>query len=268
MSSQSIPPEAYDRDYFLSSICEGLDEYRRGEVSFNKSKHLTLLGIEPGMRVLDAGCGRGEVLLACAKAGAEVAGIDYSESAVELSRETLADYPGADIRVGSITDLPWSEASFDRIEYSDVIEHLDPPQMVPAFREFRRVLRPGGVLLTHTAPNRLFRQYGWPVIRPAVKVLGHRDVAAKVDRWFELCDTYHTNELSVGQLKRAMGEAGFERYEVWLDPDVLRSGQFHLLEGFDSPIVRFGQRVAALKPIRMFLGNDLFGLGYRDAVAR
>jgi SAM-dependent methyltransferase len=205
MNPQSIPPEAYERDYFLSSICEGLDEYRRGAVSFNKSKHLTLLGIESGMRVLDAGCGRGEVLLACAKAGAEVAGIDYSESAVELSRETLADYPSADIRAGSITDLPSSEET---------------------------------------------------------------DIAAKVDHWFELCDTYHTNELSVGQLKRAMGEAGFERYEVWLDPDVLRSGQFHLLEGFDSPIVRFAQRVAALTPIRMFLGNDLFGLGHKDAGAR
>jgi ubiquinone/menaquinone biosynthesis C-methylase UbiE len=268
MSSQSIPPEAYDRDYFLSPICEGLEEFQRGDVSFNKSKHLKLLGIGPGMRVLDAGCGRGEVLLACAKAGAEVAGIDYSESAVGLSRETLSDYPTADIRVGSITELPWPDESFDRIEYSDVIEHLDPPQMVPAFRELRRVLRPGGILLTHTAPNRLFRKYGWPATRPFVKLLGHRDIAAKVDRWFELCDTYHTNELSVGQLRRAMGDAGFERYEVWLDPDVLRSGQFHLLEGFDSPVIRLGQRVAALPPVRMFLGNDLFGLGFKGPVAR
>ena len=46
------------------------------------------------MRVLDAGCGRGEVLLACAARGAEVAGADYAEAAVELTRETLAAVPG------------------------------------------------------------------------------------------------------------------------------------------------------------------------------
>ena len=144
---QSIPPEAYDRDYFLSPVCEGLDEYRAGGVSFNKSKHLDLLGVRAGMRVLDAGCGRGEVLLACAHAGAEVAGIDYSESAVGLTRETLADYPTADIRVGSVTELPWPDETFDRIEYSDVIEHLDPPQMVPAFRESAACFARGGCSL-------------------------------------------------------------------------------------------------------------------------
>jgi ubiquinone/menaquinone biosynthesis C-methylase UbiE len=263
-AGQSIPPEVYDRDYFLSPIVEGFDEFAAGEVSFNKSKHVRMLGPGPGLRVLDAGCGRGEVLLACARAGAEVAGIDYSESAVELTRETLSDYAGADIRCGSVTALPWPDASFDRIEYSDVIEHLDPEQTVPAFREFRRVLRPGGFLLTHTTPNLLFRKVGWPLSRPLVKLLGHREIAAKVDHWFELCDTYHNNELSPGRMRRAIREAGFERFEVWLDPDVLRSGQFHLLEGFEGPMVRVGRRVAALRPVRTFMGNDLYGLAYKD----
>lgn len=36
---QSIPPETYDRDYFLSEICEGWEEFRQGRgVSYNKSK--------------------------------------------------------------------------------------------------------------------------------------------------------------------------------------------------------------------------------------
>jgi ubiquinone/menaquinone biosynthesis C-methylase UbiE len=261
---QSIPPEVYDRDYFLSPICEGFDEFASGEVSFNKAKHVRMLGPGPGLRVLDAGCGRGEILLACAKAGAEVAGIDYSESAVELTRETLADVPGADIRCGSVTELPWPDESFDRIEYSDVIEHLDPEQTVPAFREFRRVLRPGGFLLTHTTPNLLFRKVGWPLARPVVKLTGHRDIAAKVDHWFELCDTYHTNEQSLGMMRRSIREAGFDRYQVWLDPDVLRSGQFHLLEGFDGPVVRLGRKIASYRPVRMFMGNDLYALAYKD----
>jgi ubiquinone/menaquinone biosynthesis C-methylase UbiE len=261
---QSIPPGAYDREYFLSEICEGFDEFKQGQVSFNKAKHVELLGPRQGLRVLDAGCGRGEVLLACARAGAEVAGIDYSSDAVEISRETLAEFPGADLRVGSVTELPWSDSSFDRIEFSDVIEHLDPPQTVPTLAEFRRVLRPGGFLLVHTAPNRNFHRYGWPLSRPFVRLLGHREIADKVDRWFELCDVYHPNEQTLRTLRRSVRDAGFDRFKVWLDPDVLRSGQFHLLEGFEGPMVRLGRRIASRRPVLSLMGNDLFSLAYKE----
>src|SRR5688500_3187875 len=84
---QSISPDVYDRDYFLSEICEGLDAFRDGAIAFNKAKQVRLLVPRPGLRILDAGCGRGETILACARAGAQVAGIDYSQAAVELTRE-------------------------------------------------------------------------------------------------------------------------------------------------------------------------------------
>jgi ubiquinone/menaquinone biosynthesis C-methylase UbiE len=263
-STQSIPPDVYDRDYFLSEICEGWDEFQddRG-VSFNKAKQVRLLAPAPGMRILDAGCGRGEVALACARAGAEMAGVDYSAAAVEITKETLAEYPDSDIRVGDVTALPWPDASFDRVQFSDVIEHLDAPQTVPALAEFRRVLRPGGFLLVHTAPNRLFMDVGWPLSRPFVRLLGHRDIADRVDHWFEIATEYHVNEQSVHSLRRALGEAGFSDTRVWLDPDVLRSGQYHLLEGFDSLPVRLATRLAAWRPLRLFLSNDLYGLARR-----
>jgi ubiquinone/menaquinone biosynthesis C-methylase UbiE len=261
---QSIPPEVYDREYFLSEICEGWDEFReeRG-VSYNKRKQVESIGPGPGLRVLDAGCGRGEVLLACARAGAAVAGIDYSQTAVDLTRETLAEFPDADIRQGDVTALPWPDATFDRILFSDVIEHLDPPQTVPALAEFHRVLKPGGFVLVHTAPNRLFMTVGWPVIRPVVRLIGHRAIADKVDHWFRIAEDYHVNEQSIGSMRRALKAAGFARPKVWVDPDVLRSGQYHLLDGFDSAPVRAAKRVAALRPVRMFLGNDVFGLAHK-----
>jgi ubiquinone/menaquinone biosynthesis C-methylase UbiE len=259
---QSIPPHVYDRDYFLSEICEGWETFKEDRgVSHNKAKQVRALGPRPGLRILDAGCGRGEVLLACARAGAEVAGVDYSQDAVDLTRETLAELPGADLRRGDVTALPWEDASFDRILFSDVIEHLDPPQTVPALREFHRVLRPGGYLIVHTAPNRLFMNVGWPLTRPFVRLLGHRDVADRVDHWFGIAEEYHVNEQSVHSLRRAMRTAGFSQPRVWLDPDVLRSGQYHLLSGLEGPAVRLGRRIAALRPFRLFLGNDLYGLG-------
>lgn len=261
---QSIPPEVYDRDYFMSEICEGFDEAQQGEVSHNKAKQVRLLGARPGLRILDAGCGRGETLLACAKAGAQVAGIDYSAAAIDLTREMLAVHgTEADLEVGSVTELPWPDRSFDRVQFSDVIEHLDPPQTVPALSEFRRVLKPGGYLLVHTAPNLLFMNYGWPAARPFVRLAGHREIAAKVDRWFEIAEDYHVNEQSVFTLRRNLRAAGFDAPHVWIDPDVLRGGQFHLLRGFDGPAVRLAKRVAAWRPVRLFLGNDVLGVGRR-----
>ena len=264
MSQQSIPPDVYDREYFLSEICEGFEEAQQGDVSFNKAKQVRLLGAGPGLYILDAGCGRGETVLACAKAGAKVAGIDYSEAAVELTKETLAEIqPEAEIVVGSVTELPWPDDTFDRVQFSDVIEHLDPPQTVPALAEFRRVLKPGGYLLVHTAPNLLFMKYGWPATRPFVRLAGHGEIADRVDHWFEIAEDYHVNEQSIHTLRRALREAGFADPYVWVDPDVLRGGRFHLLSGFDGPMVRAAKAVAAFRPIRLFLGNDVLGVGVK-----
>jgi len=259
--AQSIPPDVYDRDYFLSEICEGFEEFQQNqEVSYNKAKQVRHLGPGPGMKILDAGCGRGETILACARAGAEVAGVDYSQAAVDLTREVLADYPDADVRQGDVTDLPWANDTFDRVQFSDVIEHLDEPQTVPALAEFRRVLKPGGFLLVHTAPNLYFMKYGWPASRPFVRLAGHGEIAEKVDRWFEIAEDYHVNEQSVHSLRRALGEAGFAGPRVWLDPDVLRGGKFHLLDGFEGPAVRAARALAAWRPVRLFMSNDLYGL--------
>ena len=263
MDSQSIPPDVYDRDYFLSEICEGFSEAQAGEVSFNKGKQVRILDPKPGVHILDAGCGRGETALALARTGARISGLDYSEAAVELTREAMADYPDSDIRVGSVTELPWEDDTFDRIQFSDVIEHLDPPQTVPALREFHRVLKPGGFALVHTAPNLLFMSYGWPAARPFVKLAGHGGIAAKVDDWFRIAEDYHVNEQSVFTMRRNLREAGFENPHVWIDPDVLRGGQFHLLQGFESPVVSFAKRIAATRPVRLFMGNDVLGVGIK-----
>jgi ubiquinone/menaquinone biosynthesis C-methylase UbiE len=258
---QSIPPDVYDRKYFLSDICEGFEEFQEGRgVSYNKSKQVEAIAPGPGLTILDAGCGRGEVLLACARAGAKVAGVDYSQTAVELTKETLADFPDADVRTGDVTALPWQDGTFDRILFSDVIEHLDPPQTVPALSEFRRVLKPGGYLVVHTAPNLLFMKYAWPLSRPFLRLLGHGDTVERVDEWFRIAEDYHVNEQSLFTMRRNLRDAGFDAPKVWLDPDVLRSGQYHLLSKFEGPMVRIGRRIAALWPVRLFFGNDVYGL--------
>jgi len=67
-------------------------------------------GAGPGTRVLDVGCGSGDLLAYAAARGMTTAGIDPAEGMVEHARTRL---PAADIRLGSAEHLPWPDAHFD-----------------------------------------------------------------------------------------------------------------------------------------------------------
>ena len=260
-----LPPELYDRGYFLSNYCEGADEFLadRG-LSALKARQVDALGPRPGLRVLDAGCGRGEVLLACAREGASVAGVDYSEAAIEIARETLAEVQGAELVQGRVEELPWPDASFDRVLFADVVEHLDPAEAEAALRELRRVLRPGGMLLVHTSPNRLFLDVTWPAVRPFLSALGFGETVRAADFWILESKRYHVNEQTLYSLRRALRAAGFAEPRVWLDPNVIRSGRHHLTAGLGaSQIVSLATRIGAWRPVRLLLSNDLWAVAHR-----
>jgi ubiquinone/menaquinone biosynthesis C-methylase UbiE len=262
-----LPPDLYDREYFLSHTCEGADEFNldRG-LSRLKARQVELLAPGPGLRVLDAGCGRGEVLLACARRGAEVAGIDYSPDAVEISRETLSDVPGADIKQGEVTTLPWPDATFDRVLSGDVIEHLDHADGEAMLREAHRVLRPDGYLLLHTAPNKLFLELAWPLARWPLLLAGHREPVERLESWVAASKRYHVNEQSLYGLRRSLRRAGFAHPRVWIDPNIVRDGSHHTTEGLEhSRIIRAGQRLASLRMVRLFCGNDLWSIARRES---
>ena len=84
-------------------------------------------------RVLDAGCGEGVLV---------------DEYAGRLAIEGLdANYASARVRRGSLTALPYPDATFDRALCLDVLEHLSFEDQPRALAELHRVLRPGGELL-------------------------------------------------------------------------------------------------------------------------
>ena len=260
-----LPPDIYDREYFLSDTCEGADEFNLDKgLSKIKARQVQHLAPGPGLRVLDAGCGRGEVLLACARAGAEVAGIDYAAAAVEISHDTLAGVAGADVRQGDITALPWPDASFDRVLSGDVIEHLDPPDGERMLREAYRVLRPGGWLVLHTAPNLLFLKVTWPVARWPLLAAGYGETVRRLESWVAASKRYHVNEQSLYTLRRSLRSAGFEAPRVWIDANIVRDGSHHTTAGLESSwMIRTGQRAAALRPVRLLAGNDLWAIARR-----
>jgi SAM-dependent methyltransferase len=97
--------------------------------------------------VLDAGCGTGGLILRLRDwhPGWRFSGIDFMPIACELARKRCG--PEVDVRVASITELPFADASFDAVVSADVICQVENPEV--AAREFFRVLKPGGFVVVN-----------------------------------------------------------------------------------------------------------------------
>jgi SAM-dependent methyltransferase len=100
-----------------------------------------LTRIGPGMRVLDVGCGSGEMCALAAARGAEAAGIDAAEGMIEIARRRV---PEADLRVGPMEQLPWEDDRFDLVTAINALQFA--ADFVDALAEAGRVVRPGGAV--------------------------------------------------------------------------------------------------------------------------
>lgn len=114
------------------------------------------LKLREGLRILDAGCGRSELGMYCAKRGCRVCGSDRSDvpfaggdSGAGIDR-ALAAERGVEIdyRVEDIRAMGWKDGSFDAVICVSVLEHLEvmPPRLA-ALDEMARVLDWGGRLI-------------------------------------------------------------------------------------------------------------------------
>jgi len=139
-----------DRQYscaYYTDPANGLEQ-----AQFDKKAHIVAkLAIEPGMRVLDIGCGWGGMALYIhEKTGAEVVGITLSEEQLKVAREraTAAGVHGK-VRF-ELIDYRAMTGEFDRIVSVGMFEHVGTPQYRTFFRKCRELLTPEGVMLLHT----------------------------------------------------------------------------------------------------------------------
>jgi 2-polyprenyl-3-methyl-5-hydroxy-6-metoxy-1,4-benzoquinol methylase len=156
--------------------------------------------ITQGSRILEIGCGAGNLLLQTAVPGSYPIGLDLSLQALEFVRSRLQETQSTPEAVAGFACiqsvgecLPFSGASFDAVILSEVVEHLEAPQMTMA--EASRVLRPRGRLLV-TTPN--YRSF-WPVMEWTVDLLG---MAPKMG------GEQHISRFFPSSLERLMCEAG------------------------------------------------------------
>ena len=125
------------------------------------------LGLRPGDRLLDLGCGFGRHAFEALRRGARVVACDMAIPELEQVAATafamkdageIAPTLSCTSVAGDGTQLPFADASFDRIVASEVMEHV--PDDNAALSEFIRVLRPGGTIAI-TVPAELPEKICW-----------------------------------------------------------------------------------------------------------
>jgi len=113
--------------------------------------------LPPDPVVLDVGCGDGARTLANLPHGS--LGLDFSRVAIDLAAETV---PRARLLQGDVTALPVADSTVDGITAYHVVFHVPRTEHPAIYREFARVLKPGGTLLM-TLPGGRFEtvRRGW-----------------------------------------------------------------------------------------------------------
>ena len=158
--------------------------------------------LRDGQRVLDVGCGPGNITadLARVAPGIDITGVDLPADVIATAQ---AEHGGEHVRfeVGDVYELQFADATFDVVFAHQVLQHLSDP--VAALREMRRVLRPGGTVAVRDSD---YGAFVWSPTDP------------RLTRWMEI---YHqltrrnSAEADAGRyLHRWVREAGFGELRV------------------------------------------------------
>lgn len=144
------------------------------------------------LRVLDCGCntGRGGSVLRQTLRDAELYGIDLVPERIEQIQGGIYQR----LVATSSADLPFDNGFFDAIVAGEFIEHVSDPDLLATFREFRRVLKPGGTILL-TTPN-------------------PESYLVKMGRTHIFDEPSHVNIMSPGLLKDKLARCGLKLSQV------------------------------------------------------
>lgn len=216
---EPVSPSVYTEEYYLG-CSSGHDQFEESRGLYVPPLIYSIVeraDIQPGQRVLDVGCGRGEVAFNLAAIGAFAVGVDYSSSALRLATSMRTEHAElADDVALTMCDakqLPFRSQSFDAAFMLDVVEHLQTWELQLALTEVRRLLRPDGALYIHTMPNARFYHYVYPVLRVLSRVTRGKRLPHDPRSGYE--HSMHVNELTPSTLRRALRDAGFES-RVWV----------------------------------------------------
>ena len=122
------------------------------------------LGVRPGMKVLDLGCGDGTTALPEAQLGADVLGVDIARNLVEAARQRAAAEKLSNLRFeeGDATNLEGlADKSFDLVV--SIFGAMFAPRPFDVAKEMVRVTKPGGRVVM--SPSAIHARVSFPRIR-------------------------------------------------------------------------------------------------------
>ena len=263
---RNVDSDLYTTEYFLVENA-GYEEFNKSYGSIIDARYkkaLEVADVKPGMKVLDLGCGRGEIVISCAKKGVQSIGIDYSASAIDLAKEALEKQPEEVrknvqfIQLDGKT-LAFPEETFDCIFLLDFAEHLYPEELDLVFKNAFYYLKKGGKLIIHTAPNKLFfvGYVYWRLMRIFLNILLRRKERPPKNPRNRYQILMHVNEMTPFQLRKHVRTNGFRKIKIWL-----HSCGWLGVRWIDSPLsnprVLLGRIIMELFPLSLIYPLKLF----------
>ncbi len=233
-------------------------------------KAVELAELSPGMRILDIGCGRGEVVLHCARMGVYSVGVDYSKEIIEIADAARAAHSEEERELmlficDDVKNLD-TQDKFDRIFMLDLVEHLHDWELLELFEYCHKVLAPDGCIVIHTLPNK------W------VYEITYRRLLRLFMPWLpknprsEFEKTIHVNEMSIVHLSNILSEGGFKS-RVWLQDLIVEQAKWHkkqplsdkrgrLYSWLGNPVIGLMYKLIAKTPLKFFIVNEMFAAGW------
>jgi len=217
-----VSPEMYDEDYFLKHRA-GAEEFRKTKGKTLHRKHSLVLRyaeVQKDEKIIDIGCGCGEIVIHSGAKGAYAIGLDYSMTGLLLAKKAASQqlsYTRGNVSfLKSVAwEIPFASEIFDKVFLIDLIEHLPSKKTAKTLEEIKRIMKPSGVLIIHTWPNVWFYNY----IHPIIYIF--RTYVARQNVPFNPRDKYdqiiHINEQSPLKLAKILRKSGF-KYRIWLYP--------------------------------------------------
>ena len=136
---------------FWKAAAEGYDEWITNDFQDQYEVNWNILTkyIDPTLRVLDVGCGPGDLSIRISQQCHEVWGVDVTPEMIQIAEKKVALEPAnVNFEQADACDLPFENHCFDTVMSVNALQTMIQPEM--ALKEMNRVLKPGGELLLIT----------------------------------------------------------------------------------------------------------------------
>jgi 2-polyprenyl-3-methyl-5-hydroxy-6-metoxy-1,4-benzoquinol methylase len=272
----SVPAEKYSEEWIHDTWgWDTPEEFVRTQgrnLRPRVSKAIDLADLSEGMKILDIGCGRGEVVLHCARMGVNSVGVDYSKEIIEIANTAKATHAEQEQELmeficDDVKNLN-TQDKFDRIFMLDLVEHLHDWELLELFEHCHKVLAPNGCIIIHTLPNKWVYEITYRRLLRLFMPWLPRNPRSEFEK------TIHVNEMSIVHLSNILSEGDFKS-RVWLQDMIVEQSKWHKKQPFAdnrgrlyrwlaNPVIGLMYKLIAKTPLKLLIVNEMLAVGWKS----